>query len=291
MSDKKSWEETIKYIRTQPEYQELVEKAYFEEDLHLNVERFRKGEEFAETLNIVKQFQPNAQTMLDIGSGNGISAVTFALAGYTVTTVEPDASETIGAGAIRKLKEYYSLDNLTIHEAFAEEINFSDNSFDIVYARQCMHHAYDLPKFVGEACRVLKKGGLLLTVRDHVVFNKKDKEWFLERHPLHKFYGGENAFTLSQYTDAFQQAGLCIDKVLKHFDSVINYYPLTQQQRQNLVGKEEKKIKNKLKHTLGTVGKIPLTYWLYKKIKYDPQDVINEMNVPGRLYSFICRKV
>jgi len=35
-----NWHETIEYIRTCPEYKELVEKAYLEEDLPLNIERF-----------------------------------------------------------------------------------------------------------------------------------------------------------------------------------------------------------------------------------------------------------
>ena len=104
MKDKMNWHETIIYIRTKPEYKFLVEKAYFEEDLPLNVERFRNEEEFKETLILLKKYAPNAKNILDIGAGNGISSVAFALAGYNVTVVEPDASDTVGAEAIRKLK-------------------------------------------------------------------------------------------------------------------------------------------------------------------------------------------
>mgnify|MGYP003657520675 FL=1 len=157
MKDKMSWEETIIHIRTKSEYKNLVREAYFEEELHLNVERFRSSPEFTETIKYIKQYQPKAKTILDIGSGNGISAISFALEGYDVVTVEPDPSDTIGAGAIRELKKYYRLTNIEIYEAFAEEIKFDTESFDIVYARQCMHHAYDLQGFVKEAARVLKK--------------------------------------------------------------------------------------------------------------------------------------
>ncbi len=112
-----------------------------------------------------------------------------------VTAVEPDPSLTVGAGAVRKLKEHYELKNLEDYENFAEDINFKSNYFDIVYIRQAMHHANNLNKFIKECVRVLKPNGLLLTIRDHVIYDEKDKNWFLEYHPLHKIYEGENAFT------------------------------------------------------------------------------------------------
>ncbi len=95
-----TWEETIKYIRTLPGYSDLIETSYFEEDLKLNVERFRSSDEYKETLLLLQQYVPGAKTILDIGSGNGISAISFALDGYKVTALEPDPSDTVGAGAI-----------------------------------------------------------------------------------------------------------------------------------------------------------------------------------------------
>ncbi len=123
-----TWEETIQMIRTKSEYSDLVDRAYFHEDLVLNVERFGKSEEYAETLNIIKEFVPEGIKVLDIGSGNGISAVNFALKGYNVTSLEPDPSNTVGCGAIQQLKKHYGLDNLTVHSAYAEDMNFNEAS-------------------------------------------------------------------------------------------------------------------------------------------------------------------
>jgi len=286
-----TWEETIEFIRTKPEFAELVDKAYFDADLLVNIEKFKQSEEFIETLKLIKQYAPNAKKLLDIGSGNGISAISLALSGYQVDTVEPDPSNTIGAGAIRKLKEHFKLDNINIYEAFAEEIKFPDCSFDIVFARQCMHHAYDLNKFVAEAARVLKPGGLYITVRDHVIYNEDDKKWFLECHPLQKFYGGENAFTHIEYTNAMKSAGLEMKLTLKHFDSVINFFPLTS---------HEKKIKeNEFELLVQSIGnrKISLLYKLpfIKKridaaIKAKLKVPFKEENVPGRMYSYLALK-
>ena len=281
MKDKMTWEETIQYIRTQPEFQYLVEKAYFEEDLPINVERFRKENEYKETLKKLKEFAPKAKKILDIGSGNGISAISFALEGYEVTTVEPDSSDTIGAGAIRKLKDFYKLENITIYEAFAEEINFENETFDVVYARQCMHHAYDLEKFVGEMSRVLKKDGLFFTVRDHVIFDEKDKEWFLENHALQKFYGGENAFTAKEYRNAIEKSGLTIKEELKFYDSEINYFPETKQDIEN---KKSAIFKNlKYKNILQFLPS-------YKNRKIQNILHYSEKNIPGRMYSYLAIK-
>ena len=132
MSDKYTWENTIQYIRSHKEYAWLVEKAYLEEDVVLNVNRFKESEEFIETLLILKKEFPESKTLLDIGAGNGISSIAFALAGYEVTVVEPNLSNSVGIGAIIKLKEIYKIGNLRIHNSTAEDINFPNNSFDIV---------------------------------------------------------------------------------------------------------------------------------------------------------------
>jgi ubiquinone/menaquinone biosynthesis C-methylase UbiE len=286
-----TWEETIRFIRTKPEYNELVDKAYFEEDLTLNIERFKKSSEFLETLDLLRKYQPNAKTILDIGSGNGISAVALALEGYNVVTIEPDSSDTVGAGAIRKLKAHYDLSNLEVHEAFAEELQLPNDNFDIVYTRQCMHHAYDLEKFVAEASRVTKKNGLFISIRDHVIFDKKDKEWFLENHPLQKFYGGENAFTSKEYKTAMLNSGLKIEKEIKYFDNIINYFPSSETDILNMLQIAKSKAVLHLKKKIGVLSKIYFLQVLYfKKIGLSRESVYDENKIPGRMYSYIAIK-
>jgi len=287
-----NWEETIKYIRTKPEYRSLIETAYFEEDLPLNVERFKSGSEFKETLSLIKKYSNGGKDILDIGSGNGISAVAFALSGYNVMSVEPDPSETIGAGAIRRLREFYNLHNLDVKEAFAEELKLPSESFDIVYARQCMHHAYDLEKFLEELARILKKGGTLITIRDHVVFDEKDKQWFLENHPLQKFYGGENAFSPNEYKQAMKKAGLDIKLELKYYDSLINFFPLSQKDIEDLPATTEKKLKESLHKKIGGFANIPMVFKLYKRrAGFKDNRLPDEKQIPGRMYSYIAQKV
>src|ERR1017187_11007735 len=107
-----TWEETILKIRKNPEYHLLIRQSYLDEDIKLNVDRFKSSEEFYETINIVKKHAPVIKSIADIGAGNGISAVAFSLRGYDVEAIEPDASTTVGRGAINILKEEYRLSNL-----------------------------------------------------------------------------------------------------------------------------------------------------------------------------------
>lgn len=287
-----TWDETIRYIRSKPEFKELVEKAYFDEDLQLNVERFKSDEEFAETLALIMFYAPDAKKILDVGSGNGISAVAFALNGYDVTSSEPDPSETIGAGAIRKLKEHYKLSNLKVVEEFAEKIDLKNELFDIVYVRQAMHHAYDLKSFIKNLAHFIKPNGFLFTIRDHVIYDQQDKQLFLEHHPLHKYYGGENAFTVDEYKGAMETAGLKIVKVMKLYDSVINYFPISSRELQQQVTLKEKIIEDHLIGRIGFFGKIPFIKNIYKKrIGLNRTQLLNEAQVPGRMYSFIAQKI
>lgn len=286
-----TWEQTIEMIRSQEEYAELVEKAYFDANLSLNVERFGVSEEFKETLKIINKHQTNAKSILDIGCGNGISTINFSLKGYDVTAVEPDKSKTIGAEAIQLLKTHYNLDNLKIYNVFAEDINFPDNTFDVVYVRQAMHHANHLNKFIEECVRVLKPNGLLLTIRDHVIYNKKDKHWFLEMHPLHKYYGGENAYTSKEYRDAFINAGADIKEEIKYYDNVINYFPTSTSELARMKERKIKKYKSQLKRKIGLLASFPFVFNLYKLVKgINESNIFDETKVPGRMYSYIVIK-
>lgn len=270
-----NWHETIEYIRQEPSYQQLVEEAYLSANLKSNVESFRNSSEFIATLKLLSDLNVSKKSsLLDVGAGNGISSIAFALEGFKVTSLEPDSSDTIGVGAIKKLKEIYDLPELEIVGSYGENMPFEDNHFDIVYARQCMHHAYNLPEFAKSIYRVVKPKGLLLTVRDHVVLNDADKQAFLKRHPLHKFYEGENAFTLEEYKSAIKNSGFVIKSILGPADSVINYSPWS-------INRVQKIIKQKAGAWAANIF-VSKIAWMAIKLRLK--------TVPGRLYTFVSEK-
>lgn len=286
-----NWEKTIIQARTNPEFAHVIEQSYLAEDLIQNVERFSKSEEFIETLKNIESYVGNKKLkILDLGSGNGISAISFALKGFEVTSIEPDPSDTVGRGAIKKLCDHYQV-NVNVLEGFGENTAMENASFDLVYARQVLHHAADLNAFIKECYRVLKAKGILFTVRDHVIYNEKDKNWFLETHPFHKYYGGENAFTLKEYKNGFTLAGFHIDKTFKFYESVINYSPMSQQEYRNFPEKISKAIDEILKKKLGFIGRSKLIKFLFRLYKSLYPSYYDEKMVAGRSYSFICIKI
>lgn len=273
-----SWEGTVDWLVTQPDQQELVRACYYDRPIEKSAERFWRSEEWQA---IRSYLPPSGGQALDIGAGAGIASYALAKDGWQVTALEPDNSESVGAGAIRRLSAISNLDIKVVQE-FGESIAAADASFDLVHARQVLHHARDLPQFCRELSRVLKPGGVLITTRDHVISSPAQLPAFLDSHPLHRYYGGENAFRLSEYKAALRNAGLAIEEIIGPFDSVINYAPFTRSSLRDALIIRASRIPG------GSVlAKVILAdIWLDLVLK-----LLSRVDRrPGRPYSFLCRK-
>ena len=282
-----TWEETILHARKIDEFKQLIHDSYLNSDLKLNVERFSESLEFKETIELINNYTTEKNRkdkikILDIGAGNGISTIAFALSNFSVSAIEPDSSETVGQGAINLLKKEYNLFEIEVYSSFAESLPFENERFDVVYARQAMHHAHNLNQFVAEASRVLKKDGLFVTCRDHVVNDDTQKQEFLKNHSLHKFYNGENAFSMDEYKNAFFNSGLKIEVELGPLDSVINYSPKT---KSDIALEFNEIFKRKIGVQLPSNRLVDYILFLLFKWKTN-----NLYNNSGRLYTFISRK-
>ncbi len=270
-----SWGEAIEILRQDPQHRQLIYDAYLTSDLHENCRRFAQSAEFAETLELIKKYRPDARDVLDIPAGNGIATYALARAGYDVVAVEPDPSASVGRGAIATSLSGAGL-KAKIVDAFGEKLPFNSDSFDAIYVRQGLHHARDLKAMVSEYARVLRRGGVLLACREHVVDNYGSSlQDFLDAQADHQLYGGENAFTLPDYSAAFVDAGLNVVEEIGPYDSPINLHPNTPE---SLTDKICGSVPGRM---LGLV--LPkslvsrLGMWQLKR-----------SNRPGRLYSFVA---
>jgi SAM-dependent methyltransferase len=274
-----SWEAAVQWLRSQPDKQDLVRECYYDQPLLGAARRYSQSAEWRAIQELIGKGGGNA---LDVGAGQGIASYALSESGWSVTSVEPDSSAMVGASAIRQLSLETGLD---IHpvRSVGERLPFVEDSFDLVFARQVLHHAEDLNLLCRELARVLRSGGLLVAVRDHVLSRAEDLDEFLAVHPLHRLYGGENAYLLNEYTSALRGAGLDIVKTLSPFGSQINFAPLS---AEALVEELTSRLQEKTSISLPLrwIGKSRSAFWMLCRIL----DLIDSR--PGRLYSFVCRK-
>jgi len=222
-----TWEQAVEWMRNHPGRDKEVEDNYFDDSVWVAAERYHSGEEW----QAARSYLPHSSgKALEIGAGRGIVSYAMARDGWEVVALEPDPSNLVGCGAIRALVDYSGV-RISIKQGPAEDLPFIDGIFDLVVGRQVLHHVADMPRFCLEAARVLKPGGRFIMTREPVVDTPADLQVFLERHPLHRLYGGEAAFPLQIYTGAIRNAGLKIMKVVGHLESAVNYAPMSMEDR------------------------------------------------------------
>src|SRR5581483_2287360 len=121
-----------------------------------NMAIFKKLGFWEESGEAYKKIPSNdSWTVLDLGCGNGKS--TNFLKGRNVIGIDLSENEMIKAKNKYRKKYYFVAD--------ATKLPFKSNSFDLIVAVNLLHHLADkTDEGVKECYRILKKGGMLLTV-------------------------------------------------------------------------------------------------------------------------------
>ena len=274
-----TWEEAVQWLRGQPDRRELVEGAYYDDPLSSAAQRYFESEEW----RAIRDFLPVSGKALDVGAGRGIASYALAREGFGVMALEPDGSNLVGAGAIRTLARECALP-INVCEEFSEKLPFADSTFEVVFARAVLHHTRDLQAACEEFFRVLKPGGVLIAVREHVISRPEDLPAFLDIHPLHKLYGGENAFVLDQYVGAIGKAGFQLERMLTPLESPINFAPYTKATLEQELAHRMTRGVPLLQSLVCALLRVP-AFW-----KFALPVLTRIDHRPGRLYSFVCRR-
>jgi len=277
-----TWEDAVRWLREESGREDVVVNSYLDDPLIGAAQRFADSEEW----EAVRSLLPRPGSVLDLGAGRGIASYAFARDGWDVTALDPDPSDLVGTGAVRRLSAESGV-SLRIVQGTGETLPFADGEFHVVFCREVLHHAADLGRCCREAARVLRPGGWFLDTREPVINSRDELPAVLKKHQLHWFYGGESAHMAEEYASAITGSGLHLVKVLGQYDSVINYYPLDYESLR------EECAKTLMKHAgyrLSALVTHRLFPWNRGIVSLLARRLSSRDTTPGRLHSFLARK-
>jgi SAM-dependent methyltransferase len=142
----------VKFADAEPgtrRFYELVEAHRYTKEWHIPA-----AADFAGTRGL---------KVLEIGCGLGTDGAQFAMAGAVYTGV--DLTEA-AVELARKRFELFDL-NGKFQTADAENLDFADESFDLVYSHGVLHHTPDTAKAIREIHRLLRPGGRAIVMLYH----------------------------------------------------------------------------------------------------------------------------
>ncbi len=162
-----------------------------------------QGASLARLVELVKP-QPQWQ-VLDVATAAGHTA--FVFAPHVAQVIASDLTPEMLLVAAKVAQEK-GITNVTFKEADAEALPFADASFDLVTCRIAPHHFPNIDRFLQEAARVLRPGGILAVV-DNIVPDGEAGKYVNDfeklRDPSHY-----RCLALEEWVDGFQAAGFTV---------------------------------------------------------------------------------
>ena len=123
-------------------------------------------------------------TLLDIGTGRGEFLQGFSECGLN----------TFGVDQFDVVKDYFPENKITICDLENEKLPFEDNYFDVVFSKSVIEHFYHPEKLAKEMLRVLKPGGIAITLTP---------DWHYNYREVYDDYTHRTPFTKTSLNDFF----------------------------------------------------------------------------------------
>lgn len=203
-------------------------------------------------LKMIEMAEVNGQdVLLDVATGGGHTANAFAPLVKKVIAV--DLTAEMLAAAERFIIEN-GHQNVEFVQGDAEQLPFTNESFDIVTCRIAPHHFPNVDIFIKEVNRVLKPGGQFL-LDDNVVPESKEYDQFYNTIEKIRDYSHFRAWKKSEWIQKLEDSGLEVfewhrfEKTFR-FESWCAYMKLSELEKNHLtkfILESPAKIKNKFR--------------------------------------------
>jgi len=161
-----------------------------------NLELLHKENAIKKTIRFIK----NRSHILDIGAGTCTASYLFVKQGAKCWALDSNSNKINGLGVGKK---FFRHRNLKFIRSDFEKVPFLDESFDIVFSRNALHHATDIMAVFKEASRVLKPKGLFIFIepaRGVLIHSDFAKRKFNKIMPDSKKEINEKIYSAHEYT-------------------------------------------------------------------------------------------
>lgn len=158
----------------------VAKKMNIKKKLSTLGQRYTKNADFI--LKVLDQCDiKEGAKVLDIGTGRGIMTIILALKNYQVITGEPEGAN--WGNWKESAKKVDVLDLIKFKPLRAEDLPFSDNSFDAIFLYTSFHHIStdNREKALEEILRVLKREGTVVIIE----LTEKGVKRLRKKHPSH----------------------------------------------------------------------------------------------------------
>ncbi|HOP61243.1 MAG TPA: class I SAM-dependent methyltransferase [Candidatus Saccharicenans sp.] len=168
-----------------------------------------------ERLAVIEAARPLAGRMLEAGTGRGHLALNLARLGYRLVSFDQSAEQLEFA---RQNLEAHGLAGLVeLRQEDGENLSFADNSFDIIFAVNLVHHLKNPYRVLDELQRVLAPSGKLV-ISD---FNERGLAMMAEIHRLEGDEHEVSGVSLEAVEAYLQAKGMNIKKSSTDFELIL----------------------------------------------------------------------
>ena len=170
---------------------------------------------------ILDNAKPIFGNILEVGTGKGHFALVLAKEGYKFTSVDISIEEQEIAKLNLRYFEFEESVNFKIENA--EHLSFEENSFDIIFSVNTLHHFKTPFKVMDEFSRVL-------TSRGKIILSDFNERGFKIIDKVHAEHGGiheKGGFGLCDIETYLKEKGLKIDKYEGKFQEIITVHKPT----------------------------------------------------------------